>query len=303
MATRASALARWQAGEVARLLREADPGIDIELVITDTVGDRRVDVSITELGGQGVFVKEVQAAVLAGRADLAVHSAKDLPSLTAAGLSLVAIPERADPRDALVGVPLADLGPGATVATGSVRRRVQLAWLRPDLTFVELRGNIATRLARCPPGGALVVAAAALERLSLAGRAAEVLAPSVMLPQVGQGAMAAECRADDERVIDALRAINHRDSHRAVAAERGFLARLGSGCDLPVGAWATVVDDQVSIEALMASADGRIVLRDRAAGPAEAAASLGAALADRLIEDAKGAALLWSFGSNGSDPP
>ncbi len=302
MATRASALARWQAGEVARLLREADPGIDIELVITDTVGDRRVDVSITELGGQGVFVKEVQAAVLAGRADLAVHSAKDLPSVTAAGLSLVAIPQRADPRDALVGVPLSDLGPGATVATGSVRRRAQLAWLRPDLSFVELRGNIATRLERCPPDGSLVVAAAALERLGLAGRAAEVLAPAVMLPQVGQGAMAAECRADDQRVIDALGAIDHRDSHRAVAAERGYLARLGSGCDLPVGAWATVVDDQVSIEALMASADGRIVLRDRAAGPAEAAAALGAALADRLIEEAGGAAL-WSVDSNGSDTP
>ncbi|MDQ2725379.1 MAG: hydroxymethylbilane synthase, partial [Actinomycetota bacterium] len=140
VATRASALARWQAAEVARLLRLADPALATELVVTDTVGDRRQDVAITDLGGQGVFVKEVQAAVLDGRADLAVHSAKDLPSLTAPGLELIAVPARGDPRDALVGEAWDQLGPGAVVATGSVRRRAQLAWLRPDLTFVGLRG-------------------------------------------------------------------------------------------------------------------------------------------------------------------
>ncbi|MGH9056796.1 MAG: hydroxymethylbilane synthase, partial [Acidimicrobiales bacterium] len=167
IATRGSALARWQAEEVARRLRRGVPGLRVELVVVDTTGDRRADVPVWDMGGQGVFVKEVQAAVLEGRADAAVHSAKDLPSSTPPGLFLAAFPVRADPRDALVGSTLDALPPGAVVATGSVRRRAQLAWVRPDLTFRSLRGNIATRLDRVPPGGAAVVAAAALDRLGL----------------------------------------------------------------------------------------------------------------------------------------
>ncbi len=170
----------------------------VELVVIATSGDQRRDVPVWELGGQGVFVKEVQAAVLDGRADVAVHSAKDLPSWTPEGLVLAAITERADPRDALVGTRLADLQPGAQVATGSVRRRAQLAWVRPDLTFTGLRGNIGTRLERVPDGGAVVVAAAALARLGLLDRAAEILPTAVMLPQVGQGAIGVECRAGDD---------------------------------------------------------------------------------------------------------
>jgi hydroxymethylbilane synthase len=292
VATRASALARWQAGEVARLLRLVDPGVAVELVVTDTVGDRRQDVAITDLGGQGVFVKEVQAAVLDGRADVAVHSAKDLPSVTVPGLHLAAVPPRGDPRDALVGAAWADLGPGAVVATGSVRRRAQLAWLRPDLTFVGLRGNIATRLDRCPPGGALVVAVAALDRLGLADRASHRFDPSVLLPQVGQGALAVECRAGDQRVTDLVAAIDDPVSRQAVNAERGFLARLGSGCDLPVGAWATVTGGTVSVVAMLASTDGRILLKACGAGPGADAAAVGASVADHLALGAGGAALL-----------
>lgn len=277
---------------MGRLLRMVTPGLSIELVVTSTVGDRRLDVSITELGGQGAFVKEVQAAVLDGRADLAVHSAKDLPSLRTPGLHLAAFPPRADPRDALVGAPWRDLGPGAVVATGSVRRRAQLAWLRPDLTFVGLRGNIATRLERLPPGGALVVAAAALDRLGLAGRASHYFDPLVMLPQVGQGAMVAECRTDDERVAELLVGIDDPDTRRAVEAERGFLARLGSGCDLPVGAWATLCGEAVSVQGMIATADGRIMLRDRGQGPWSEAAAVGQAVADRLLGSAGGAALM-----------
>src|SRR5580704_1977506 len=183
VATRGSDLARWQATFVADRLRTAHPDLTVELVVVSTTGDRRQDLPVWEIGGQGVFVKEVQAAVLEGRADVAVHSAKDLPSTSAPGLLLAAFPGRADPRDALVGAPLAALGPGALVATGSVRRRAQLAWVRPDLTFTGLRGNVATRLDRVPAGGAAVVAAAALERLGLADRAAEILAVEVMLPQ------------------------------------------------------------------------------------------------------------------------
>src|SRR4051795_9475975 len=194
-ATRGSALARWQTDHVGALLGE-----ELDVVVVETTGDRRTDVAIHQMGGQGVFVKEVQAAVLDGRADLAVHSAKDLPSVTTPGLVIAAIPPRADPRDALIGGSLEGLAPGARVATGSVRRRAQLAWLRPDLTFVGLRGNIGTRVERAGTAGvdAVVGAFAALQRLGWAARADEVLSPWAVLPQVAQGALAVECRIDDD---------------------------------------------------------------------------------------------------------
>jgi hydroxymethylbilane synthase len=282
-ATRGSALARWQTDHVAALL-----GVDVEVVVVETTGDRRTDVAIHQMGGQGVFVKEVQAAVLDGRADLAVHSAKDLPSVTTPGLTIAAVPERADPRDALVGSSLAGLGPGARVATGSVRRRAQLAGLRPDLTFVGLRGNIGTRLerARTPDIDAVIVAFAALERLGWADQAAEVLSPSVMLPQVGQGALAVECRIDDDATLARVRGIEHVASRRAVDAERAFLARLGGGCELPVGAYAA--DGRLT--GMLATLDGRIVLRHSVEG--DDPATMGAAVAEHLLERAGGAVLL-----------
>ena len=304
IATRGSALARWQADEIARLLRAGQPGLEVEQVVVDTAGDRRQDVPVWEMGGQGVFVKEVQTAVLDGRADVAVHSAKDLPSSTVPGLTLAAVPLRADPRDALVGAALADLAPGALVATGSVRRRAQLAWLRPDLTFTGLRGNIATRLDRVPDGGAAVIAAAALERLGLTDRAAEILTTAVMLPQVGQGAIGVECRAGDEAALAALARIDAPAVHAAVNAERAYLARLGGGCDLPVGAFARpgpvpVVDgpmvDGLMVEGLVASLDGRVVLRSQVSGPLADAADLGTALAEDLLA-AGGADLLGRSG-------
>jgi len=236
VATRGSALARWQAEHVVGLLRAADPSVDAELVVVETTGDRRLDVPLHQLGGQGVFVKEVQVAVLDGRADVAVHSAKDLPATPTDGLVLAAVPERGDPRDALVGAALDALAPGAVVATGSVRRQAQLARLRPDLGFVDLRGNIHTRLGKVPPGGAVVVAMAALRRLGLEAEAAEALPVDVMVPQVGQGALAVECRADDAATSERLRAVEHAASRLAVDVERAFLAELGEGCDLPVGA-------------------------------------------------------------------
>ena len=305
IATRGSALARWQAEEVARLLRDAHPGIEVELVVVSTMGDLRLDLPVWALGGQGVFVKEVQAAVLGGLADLAVHSAKDLPSSTAPGLSLAAIPPRGDPRDALVGCRLDDLAPGACIATGSVRRRAQLAWLRPDLTFVSLRGNIASRLTKVPAGGAVVVAAAALERLGRQCEAAHLFDPGVMVPQVGQGAIGVECREDDAMTAGALAALDDPGSRRVVSCERAFLAQLSGGCDLPVGAYA-VLDDHAVLhaEGLLASGDGRVLLRARMAGsrrddPARGddpaavveAETLGAALADELLA-AGGEALL-----------
>jgi hydroxymethylbilane synthase len=288
IATRGSELARWQAGEVARLVKATVPGTEVSLVVVETSGDRRPDIPISEVGGQGVFVKEVQAAVLEGRADLAVHSAKDLPSHQAPGLVIGAVPERGDPRDALVGSTLDGLAAGARVATGSVRRRAQLSWIRPDLTFANVRGNIATRLDKVPAGGAVVVAAAALARLGLIGRAAEVLDESVMLPQVGQGSLAVECRAGDGRAIDLLGAIEHGPSRLALDCERGFLARLGGGCDLPVGAYARCDGNQVVVEGMLASPDGRVMLRSRREGDLSTAglgeaAGLGAAVAEELL--------------------
>jgi hydroxymethylbilane synthase len=222
---------------VADQLHEAT-GRAAELVIVETTGDRRQDVPLHVIGGQGVFVKEVQQAVLAGRADAAVHSAKDLPSVSADGLVLAAYTRRRDPADALVGRSLDELAEGATVATGSVRRRAQLGLVRPDLRFVELRGNIATRLGRIPDDGAIVMAVAALEVLGQTDRVAERLDPVTFVPAVGQGCVALEVRADDDETISLLASIDDSSTRHAVEVERAFLAELGAGCSLPVGAHA-----------------------------------------------------------------
>ena len=257
-------------------------GGGFELVIVATEGDRRQDVEIHAMGGTGVFVKEVQQAVLDGLAEIAVHSAKDLPSSTPEGLLLAAVPERADPRDALVGARLDDVPTGGRIATGSVRRRAQLAAVRPDVGFDPLRGNIETRLRKAGEHDAIVVAVAALERLGLAGEIAEVLDTSLVLPQVGQGALAVECRADDVATLERLMAIDEPDAHRAVEAEREFLARIGGGCDLPVGALAGVLGDgRVALEALVATFDGRVVLRARVEDHDQRRA--GATAAERLL--------------------
>ena len=286
IATRGSDLARWQANHIASLL-----GADVELVVVDTTGDRRANESIASLGGKGVFVKEVQAAVLDGRTDIAVHSAKDLPSQTFDGLVLAAVPQRGDARDALVGSALADLPPGALVATGSARRRAQLADVRPDLTFAGLRGNILTRLEKAADYDAIVVAAVALERLGLEAKIAEILPTTLMLPQVGQGALAVECRDGDHETRGRLADIEHRDSRRAVDAERAFLAELGGDCDLPAGAYAvTVAGAMLAIDGLLASLDGRIILRHRAQGADPE--PLGREVARHLLTEAGGREVL-----------
>ena len=286
VATRGSALARWQAERVVARL-----GRDAELVIVSTTGDRDTSSTIHSLGGTGVFVKEVQDAVLRGDADVAVHSAKDLPPLTPDGLTLAAIPERGDPRDALVGARLDELPTGARVGTGSVRRRAQLAALRPDLTFGELRGNIPTRLEKAADFDAVVMAAAALDRLERADRIAERLAPETLLPQVAQGALAVECRAGDDATLAALAAIEDPAAAAEVAAERAFLAELGGGCSLPCGALARRAGDgALTVDALLASLDGRIVLRASVSGTEPEA--LGRELARRILDDEGGRVVL-----------
>ena len=288
-ATRGSDLARWQTRHVGALLA-ASCGAVIDEVVVSTLGDRDKSTPLHAMGGKGVFVKEVQAAVLDGRADLAVHSGKDLPADTPDGLMLVAIPERADARDALVGCRWDDLPAGAHVATGSVRRRAQMAWLRPDLRFSELRGNVPTRMEKAADFDAIVVAAAAIDRLGLAAPVIDRLEPWVMLPQVAQGALAIECRSDDQATIDLLRTVDHPSTRRAVDAERAFLSELGGDCDLPAGAHAVLVGEQIELVGMLASLDGRVLIRERRLGAAPDA--LGRAVARFLLDDAGGADLL-----------
>jgi len=286
VATRGSALARWQAERIVELL-----GVDAEYVIVSTKGDERRDVPIHAMGGTGVFVKDVEQAVLDGAADVAVHSAKDLPSGDTPGLVLAALPERGDPRDALVGRALNDIPTGGCVGTGSVRRRAQLAALRPDLGFGELRGNIPTRLEKAARFDAVVLAAAALDRLELADQIAERADPAVLLPQVAQGALAVQCRTGDDETQELLAAADHAGVRAAVTAERAYLAELGGGCNLPCGALAETDDDgTVRLEALLASLDGRIALRVRVDGRDPVA--VGSEAARRLVDDEGGRLVL-----------
>ena len=254
LATRGSAQARTQAQAVADALMAANPGRTVELVFVETLGDRtqHADVPLHTIGGQGVFVKEVQAAVLRGDADMAVHSAKDLPSTTADGLSLAAFCKRRDVRDVLIGSTLDGLRQGASVATGSVRRRAQLTVVRPDLQFRELRGNIHTRLGKVPDGGAIVMAAAALEVLGISPEVSDYLPPATFVPSPGQGCVAIECRSNDADMIEVIGTIDDDSTRQAVEIERAFLAELGSGCSLPVGAHA----DARTLTAFLGSADG-----------------------------------------------
>jgi hydroxymethylbilane synthase len=317
LATRGSPLARWQADRVADLLRAE--GVDTSISVIETEGDRLAAVPIERLGGRGVFAREVQAAVVRCEADAAVHSAKDLPAaaeLSVPGLMIGAIPERADPRDLLVGARLSDLPTGSTIATGSTRRRVQLANLRPDLVFTGLRGNMATRLARAGAGDvtAVVVAKAATDRLGWSPAPetpVEVLEPSTMVPQVAQGALAVECRGDDAGVCAILAAIDDRDARALVEAERAFLAELGGGCTLPVGAHARWVSGSdgldvaggtaapatggrnqamVRLTGMVAGHDGRIVLRHQADGADPG--RVGRQVARYLLDQAGGRELL-----------
>ena len=244
IATRSSAQARTQATVVGDALR-ATTGRDYELVFVETLGDKRRDVPLHTIGGQGVFVKDVQHAVKEGLADIAIHSAKDLPSAETPGLVVGAWCERRDARDVLVGATLDQLARGATVATGSVRRQAQLSAVRPDLDFTDLRGNITTRLEKVPAGGAIVMAAAALEVLGLTDRIAQYLDLGTFVPMVGQGCVAVECRTDDDASRQLLGHVDHAPTRRAVEIERAFLAEVGAGCTAPLGAH--VVGDTLSV--------------------------------------------------------
>lgn len=294
LATRRSPLAMIQAHYVQQRLNDA--GYESELVPVETRGDREADVDLATIGGQGVFAVEIQVAVLAGDADVAVHSAKDLPSVTPDGLLLASVPVRLDPRDALVGRSLAGLGPGATVATGSPRRRALLLERRPDLNVVPLRGNMARRLASVDKEGidAVMAAMAALERLDELALASEALDPQWFIPQVGQGALALEARVDDLTTQEALASFNDARSQRAVLAERSFLAELGAGCSIPAGAHGEVDGDSVTLRGVMLAPDGTKSVRAELVGGD--ATSLGRDLARHLRDDLGGGAFAeWAM--------
>src|ERR1700691_2000012 len=266
LATRRSPLALIQSRYVQQRLAEL--GLESELVLVETRGDREKDVELSTLGGQGVFAVEIQRALLWNEADVAVHSAKDLPSVTPDGLALVSVPQRLDPADVLVGRSLAGLGPGATVATGSPRRRALLLERRPDLEVVPLRGNMATRLAKAGSDGidAIIAAMAALERLGETDIVSERLDPTWFVPQVGQGALALEARSDDVTTRASLAAISDPVALLAVTAERAFLEELGAGCSIPAGAHGIVEGETLTLRGVMLDLDGTKSVRAEFAG-------------------------------------
>ncbi len=297
-ATRGSALALIQTALVADALRALDPALVVENVEVRTEGDRDRSTPLSVLGGRGVFVRAVEEALLEGRADIAVHSLKDMPTTQLPGLTLAAVLPRADLRDALVGREgraLADLPAGARVGTSSRRRAALLRALRPDLETAEIRGNVDTRLRKVAEGeyDAAILAAAGLERLGRIAEATELFEPERFLPAPGQGAIVVQCRADDTAALERLAAIDDRETHLATDAERGFLAALGSGCSLPVGAYARVEGGTLTLHGFLGADDGAehsAQRFDEIAGAVEDAEALGRELGARMLAAVGGAA-------------
>jgi hydroxymethylbilane synthase len=298
--TRGSALALWQADHVAGLLRAAHSGLTVERSIIVTTGDRTTQGPLWEAGGKGVWVKEIEEALLAGEIDLAVHSLKDVPAELAPGLVLAAIPSRADNRDALVsrgGATLATLPPGARVGTTSLRRICQVRVMRQDLNLETLRGNLDTRLRKVADGvvDAAILACAGLDRLGLAHRITERIPVERMLPAIGQGALAIETRSDDQRVRTICRVLASEEAEVTVAAERALLHQLGAGCRTPVAGTARLQQGKLEVWGLVGRPDGTVMLHESVSGVPSAADALGRQLADALL--ARGAdRILAEFG-------
>ena len=288
IATRKSALALWQAEFVKAELERFHSDLTVELVPMSTQGDIILDTPLAKIGGKGLFVKELEQAMLDGRADIAVHSMKDVPVEFPEGLELNTICEREDPRDAFVSnkyKSLDELPQGAVVRTSSLRRQCQVRALRPDLDIRDLRGNVNTRLAKLDNGDydAIILAAAGLLRLEMPERIADFIEPETSLPANGQGAVGIECRSDDERVKALLAPLEHTETRIRVLAERAMNRRLEGGCQVPIGAYALVNGEQVHIRGLVGAVDGSEILRDEVSGSVENAEQLGVQLAEQLL--------------------
>ncbi len=295
--TRASRLALWQAQWVQNRLQRLWPGLNVEQVAIQTTGDRILDTPLAKIGGKGLFVKEIEEALLAGSIDLAVHSMKDVPTCLPSGLEIGCITERADPRDCLVlAAPagsLADLPRNARVGTSSLRRRAQLLHHRPDLRISDLRGNVDTRLRKMAEQqlDAIVLAAAGLQRLDYGNRIGLYLQPEVCLPAIAQGALGLEVRCEDEDTAKLLAPLHHAATATAVTAERAFLARLEGGCQVPVAGYAQLLEGRLLLSGLVADLDGSVLLRDSLDGTCDQAAHMGTVLANRLLKQGAGTIL------------
>jgi hydroxymethylbilane synthase len=288
IATRKSPLALWQAEHVAASLHRLYPELTVEIVGMTTRGDKILDAPLAKVGGKGLFVKELEQGMLECRADIAVHSMKDVPVAFPAGLHLPVIMEREDPRDAFVSnrfSDLAELPQGACVGTSSLRRQCQLAERRPDLVIEPLRGNVNTRLAKLDAGefDAVILAAAGLVRLGFGERIRSRLSPQESLPAIGQGAIGIECRSDDERVNGLIAPLHHAATADRVTAERAINHRLMGGCQVPVAGHALLEGDAIFLRALVGTPDGKRVLRAERRGPRSSAQALGTALAEELL--------------------
>ncbi len=289
IATRRSVLALWQAEHVASRLRELDPACSVELVPLSTRGDEVLDRSLQKIGGKGLFIKELEVAMAEGRADIAVHSMKDVPAAMPEGFCIAAILERANPADALLArdaASLATLPHGATVGSSSLRRQAQLLALRPDLSVKPLRGNVQTRIRKLDEGeyDAILLAVAGLERLGLGDRISEALSTDAMLPAAAQGVIGIECCDDRPALSEFLARLNHAPSVTTTTAERAIAHTLNASCHSPVASFAQLHDATLVIEAMVARADGSTVLRRSASGTADAAAALGIQLATELLD-------------------
>lgn len=296
IATRESRLALWQAEHVAALLVRHHPGLTVELVPMTTKGDQILDTTLAKIGGKGLFIKELETAMLEGRADIAVHSMKDVPAEMPDGFEIAAVLEREDPRDALVSAEfftISDIPAGRIVGTSSLRRQAQLQHARPDLLVEPVRGNVETRLRKLDEGhfAAILLAAAGLKRLGLEHRIAGFLPHDVSLPAVGQGAVGVECRSGDAAVAELLGVLEHADTRRCVDAERAFAGGLGASCESPVAGFGVIEGEGLFLRGLVATRDGASVLHGEIRGAAADAPALGAALARDLFDRGAGALL------------
>jgi hydroxymethylbilane synthase len=290
LASRGSTLALWQARHVQSLLRTRHDDIDVEIEVLHTTGDRITDVPLSMIGDRGLFTKEVDNAVLDGRANIAVHSFKDVPTRLPDGLALAAVLEREDPRDAFLPAPgrpstIAELDTGARIGTSSLRRRALLLSARPDLAVMDLRGNLDTRLRKLEEGeyDGIILALAGLRRFGQEERASELLDPPEWLPAAAQGALALVARSDDEDTLALLRALDHPNTRAATDAERSFLGRLEGGCQIPIGALAHIAGARLTLHGLVASLDGTTIVRGSEEGDADDPRAVGYALAATLI--------------------
>jgi hydroxymethylbilane synthase len=283
--TRGSLLAKWQAEFIRKQLFAAT-GVEAETIIIKTSGDKLQQAAVTQIGGKGIFIKELEEALMEETIDLAVHSVKDIPTNIPSRLMFPAVCRRDDVRDCLVGSTLTNLRHGARVGTSSLRRQAQLRHIRPDLDCRDLRGNVDTRLRKVESGEyeAVMVSKAGLDRLGLGKRIAEILSPEVSMPAVGQGAIAVECRLKDAEVGDLLAPLDDAETRTAIIAERALLGALHGGCQVPMGAWGRIERGELVLEACVCSVDGVQYVKQRATGPPDQAAQLGEQLARLLIE-------------------